>query len=96
MESVTKRKFIRPDNSEEIILGTKVSGFKDASFAPLATDVQPFSFYEDIIPILDIDYLNPIANGSLSKYEFYIRDTLLVGRDTTFILSYKPQPGKKL
>jgi len=94
MESVTERKFIRPDISEEIILGTKVSGFKDASFAPLATDVQPFSFYNDIIPILDVDYLNPISNGSLSKYEFYIRDTLFQGADTTFILSYQPQPGK--
>jgi hypothetical protein len=94
MESVTERKFIRPDISEEIILGTKISGFKDASFAPLATDVQPFSFYKDIIPIFDVDYLNPISNGSLSKYDFTLKDTLYQGTDTTFILSYKPQAGK--
>ena len=94
MESVTERKFIQPDNSEEVILGVKVSGFKSASFAPLATDLQPFSFYNESIPIFDINYLNPISNGSLSKYEFAIEDTLFYGTDTTFILSYKPQPGK--
>ena len=94
MESVTERKFIRPDNSEENILGVKVSGFKEASFAPLATDLQPFSFYKDNIPILEVDYLNPISQGSLSKYEFHIRDTLFQGKDTVFVLSYAPLEGK--
>jgi len=94
MESVTERKFIRPDNNEEKILGTRVSGFKDASFAPLATDVQPFSFYEEVLTIIDIAYLNPISNGCLSKYDYSIKDTLFQGMDTTYILSFAPQPGK--
>lgn len=94
MESVTERKYIQPDNSEETILGVKVSGFRSPSFAPLATDLQPFSFYREIIPIIDINYLNPISNGSLSKYDFAIEDTLYQGTDTTFIISFKPQPGK--
>ncbi len=94
MESVTERKFIHPDNSEEVILGVKVSGFKNPSFAPLATDLQPFSFYREIIPIFDIQYINPISDGSLMKYDFRIEDTLYQQQDTTFILSFKPQPGK--
>ena len=94
MESVTERKFIHPDNSEEVILGVKVSGFKNPSFAPLATDLQPFSFYKEIIPIFDIQYINPISDGSLTKYDFRIEDTLYQQQDTTFILSFKPQTGK--
>ena len=94
MESVTEKKYIRPNNHEETILGTKVSGFKAPSFAPLATDLQPFSFYNDNISILDVTYLNPIANGSLSKYDFTLKDTLYQGKDSVFILSYKPQEGK--
>src|SRR6187549_945178 len=82
MESVTERKFIQPDNSEEVILGVKVSGFNSASFAPLATDLQPFSFYSDYISIFDINYLNPISAGSLNKYDFTIEDTLYYGVDT--------------
>src|SRR5690606_20815945 len=53
-----------------------------------------FSFYEDIITVIDVDYLNPISDGSLSKYEFHIRDTLLQGLDTVYILSFEPVPGR--
>jgi len=94
MESVTERNFIRPDHSEEVITGVKVSGFKNPSFAPLATDLQPFSFYREIIPIFDIHYVNPISDGSLMKYDFRIEDTLFQHLDTTFVLSFKPRPGK--
>lgn len=94
MESVTERKFMQPDFSEERIRGVRVSGFNHPSFAPLATDVQSFSFYNEIIPLFDIRYLNPISHGSLGKYTFHIRDTLFHQQDTVFVLSYKPLPGK--
>ena len=93
MESVTERKFVKPNHTDETVLATRVSGFQSASFAPLATDIQPFSFYDDYISVIDIAYLNPISNGSLSKYEFHLRDTLFHEDDTTFILSFKPLPG---
>ncbi|MCK4663122.1 MAG: carboxypeptidase-like regulatory domain-containing protein [Bacteroidales bacterium] len=96
MESVTERKYIKPDKNEEIILGTKVSGFKHPSFASLATDIQPFSFYKDMITVLDINYLNPISNGSLKKYHFNIEDTLFHNKDTIYIISFKPLPNKIL
>ena len=94
MESVADRKFIQPDISEEVIRGVKVSGFKHPSFAPLATDLQPFSFYREIIPIFDMSYINPISQGSLGKYHFTLEDTIFQSMDTTFIISYKPLPGK--
>lgn len=90
MESVTKKKFKAPNLEEEVVLGNKVSGFSSPSFAPLATDLQPFSFYEDMITIFDISYLNPISSGSLNKYHFQIEDTIIGTNDTTFILSFKP------
>ncbi len=92
MESVTERKFIAPDISEETIIGTKVSGFKHPSFAALSSDIQPFSFYKEIIKIFDINYLNPISDGSLKKYQFHIEDTLYQNNDSTFIISFKPLP----
>lgn len=94
MESVSERKFIEPDKNEETILSVKVSGLKNPSFAPLATDIQPFSFYKDIITIFDINYLNPISNGSLRKYLFNIEDTLFQNTDSIFIISFKPKPNK--
>ncbi len=94
MESVTERKFISPDNSEEVVLATKVSGFKNPSFASLATDLQPFSFYKDNIPFINVNYLNPVSRGSLNKYKFTLQDTLYRGNDTVYVISYKPLPRK--
>ena len=94
MESVSQRKFIKPDISEEVVIATKASGFKDPHFASLATDLQPFSFYKDNIPFFNINYLNPITKGSLNKYKFTIQDTLYKNQDTIYVLSYKPLPRK--
>jgi len=96
MESVSERKFIAPDNSEEVVIGTKVSGFQNPSFASLATDLQPFSFYKDNIKLFDIQYLNPISKGSLKKYRFKIEDTLYQKKDTVYIISFQPQKDKNI
>ncbi len=95
-ESVTQRKYMNPEYSEETILATRFSGIKNPTFASLATDLQPFSFYEDIIPFIDVNYLNPISEGSLNKYQFYIRDTIVSNIDTTFIIEYYPRPKKNV
>ncbi|WP_264521706.1 DUF5686 and carboxypeptidase regulatory-like domain-containing protein [Flavobacterium sp. N1994] len=94
MESVTEKKFVKPNSSEEVVIGSKVSGFQDPSFATIATDFQPFSFYKDNIKLFDINYLNPISKGSLNKYKFHIEDTIHSERDTIYILSFKPKKDK--
>jgi hypothetical protein len=94
MESVTSRKFIYPDRDYEEVLTSKVSGLKQPGFAPLATAFQPFSFYEDIIFILNKEYINPISEGSINRYEFRLEDTLFNQTDTTFILKFFPRKGK--
>lgn len=94
MESVTERKYLKPEMSEEVVLATRVSGFKNPAFASLATDLQPFSFYKDNIKILNTNYLNPISKGSLNKYSFTLQDTLYKNSDTLYVISYKPKKGK--
>lgn len=94
MESVSERKFLQPNLSEETVIATKVSGFKNPNFATLATDLQPFSFYQNHIPLVDIQYLNPIANGSLNKYHFTLQEEYFQNQDTVFVISYKPKKNK--
>lgn len=93
-ESVTSRQFIKPDLSETKILASKVSGFKNPSFAALETDNQPFSFYRDNIKLGNIYYLNPIAKGSLNKYKFRLEDEIIKNQDTIFIISFNPRKNK--
>jgi hypothetical protein len=94
MESVTERKYLSPDFLKETVTGTKVSGFKDPSFSTSATDLQPFSFYDDHFKILGKNYLNPITGGSTSKYFFNLEDTLYQNNDSVFIISFRPLKGK--
>ncbi|WP_298151470.1 DUF5686 family protein [Flavobacterium sp.] len=95
IESVTNRKFLSPDLSEETVTASRVSGFQEPFFAAVMTDFQPFSFYKDDIQLLDKHYLNPISNGSLNKYRFHLEEERIVGKDTVYIISFTPKPDKK-
>lgn len=93
MESVTERRGKAGKVNEEVI-GSRVSGLKDASFLMLMMQLQPFSFYEDYFGISGTNYLNPISKGSEDRYFFALEDTLFSGKDTTFIISFKPRQNK--
>ncbi len=94
-ESISERSYLKPDNVKETVLATRFSGLKSPVFSLLATQFQPFSFYDDYIGILDIKYLNPISKGSINKYLFILEDTTFndVG-DTVYVISFKPKKSK--
>ncbi|MFK7808857.1 MAG: DUF5686 family protein, partial [Saprospiraceae bacterium] len=94
MESVTERKFKKPQTINEVVLQNKVSGFKHPSFAAIANAIQPFSFYEEHLNILEKSYLNPISPNSMASYYFSIQDTLYSNADSIFIIQFEPKKGK--
>jgi len=93
MENVTKRKFLHPDKNYNKVIAARMSGFKDPIFVFLTTQIQSFSFYKPFITIFQSSYVNPIGSGSLSRYFFKIEDTTYSGKDTTFIISFRPHKG---
>jgi hypothetical protein len=94
LESVYERSYLAPGHLNETVIATKASGLKNPSFSTSATDLQPFSFYGNVFTMLGKDYLNPIASGSTSKYFFQLEDTLYEGRDSVYIISFRPLKGK--
>jgi hypothetical protein len=95
MEFVSEREFMYPDNNKEVVTASRISGLKDPSFTLLATQVQSFAFYNDLIMIWDKKYINPISKGSPGRYLFILEDTLFTGQnDTLFIISFRPLRGK--
>jgi hypothetical protein len=95
MEFVSEREFMHPDKNRETVTASRVSGFKDPSFTLLATQVQSFSFYDDLFLIWDRKYLNPVSRGSTRRYLFILEDTMYNRKmDTLFVISFSPLRGK--
>ncbi|HLL95225.1 MAG TPA: DUF5686 family protein [Spirosoma sp.] len=94
METVTQRDYRYRNQSKEKVFATRVSGLKNPQFAVLATDFQPFSFYHDYVYLLQVNYLNPLGNGSLSRYQFQLEQSVVREADTLFVVSFAPKPGK--
>jgi hypothetical protein len=94
METITDKQFVYPNSHKEIVLHNKVSGLKSPQFAALATDAQPFSFYEPEIKILTVNYINPISRGSTKLYFFDWVDTIFNQQDTIFVIAFKPKKGR--
>lgn len=95
MESISERKYKRPGKINEKVIASRVSGFKDPSFVMLATQLQSFSFYDEMFTLLDSRYVNPISTGAIHRYFFNIEDTTYTERgDTVFSISFKPKKGK--
>ena len=94
MESVTERKYMLPDKSYEKVLASRVSGLQNNTFSLIATEIQSFSFYNEMLNVAGSSYLNPISTNSTSKYFFLIEDTTFSGTDTVFVISFRPKKGK--
>ena len=95
IETINEKQFIQPDNYNEKIVASKVSGFNDPIFSLIASQVQEFSFYNEYFELLDKFYVNPISKGSIKRYLFLLEDTLYnEQKDSIFIISFRPRKGK--
>lgn len=94
LETVTQKKFREPNLVNENITGIRASGFKDPSFMALATQLQSFTFYNELIELSDKVYINPVSKNSENKYIFTLEDTLYEGVDSVFVISFQPRSGK--
>jgi hypothetical protein len=94
MESVSAYHYRKPDWIAEEILANRLSGFKEPRLAVLATQLQPFAFYEETFEILEKTYVSPIAEGTFNRYEFELQDTLFRPQDSLFLIRYAPMPNR--
>ncbi len=95
MESVSERKYKKPGKGNEVVIASRVSGLQQPSIVLLATQLQSFSFYDEMITLMDSRYINPISAGYANRYFFNIEDTTITERgDTVFSISFRPKKNK--
>jgi hypothetical protein len=91
METLSLHSRQRPQKKREEILRHRTSGFQEPWFVGLATQLQPFSFYEDEFPFLEKRYVNPISPGSTNRYRFRLEETFIDGADSIFLITFQPK-----
>lgn len=94
IEVISQIKQKAPDLYNEHILASKMTGLEQPNFITAISEIQPTNFHRENFLILDREYLNPIAGGSINWYEFRLEDTLYQGVDTVFRISFFPRKGK--
>jgi len=91
MENVVEKKFLAPERNHEKIVASRVSGLKDPLVVFVVSQIQSTSFYDEIIHMVNNHYINPISEGSLTKYHFRMEDTTYTAAgDTIFAISFEP------
>lgn len=91
IESVTEKKYQYKNNTQEKIIASRTSGLKTQSFGNFASQMQSFTFYNDKINVLGIEYVNPLLKGTHQRYWFTITDSVVQNSDTTIIIRFAPK-----
>ncbi|HEY5511261.1 MAG TPA: DUF5686 family protein [Prolixibacteraceae bacterium] len=91
IETLSKKKFLKPNHENEEIISSKVAGLKKETFFLLSNQLQSFSIYKQNFTLLGRNYLSPINKSALRNYAFVLEDTLQIeNQDTTFRIRFHP------
>jgi hypothetical protein len=91
-ECVSEYHHAPTDQRFEKIILNKVSGIALPQFTILGSSFQSFNAYEADFEIMENVYLSPLGPRSIDRYSYKMEDTLVSGKDTTFVISFKPLP----
>ena len=91
LETASTVRYKSFDLYQEDILAARCAGLKNPGLITIMGELQPFGFHRANIVILDREYFNPIAGGSIAEYEFRLEDTLYQGVDTVYTIQFFPR-----
>jgi hypothetical protein len=94
MESVTEKKYASKNKNKETIKASKISGFNSPAFSLLSTQLQSFHFYHDEISLGETKYVGPISKAGLNHYQYILKDTFFLEKDTVYSIAFYPKKEK--
>ncbi|MCC6938470.1 MAG: carboxypeptidase-like regulatory domain-containing protein [Flavobacteriales bacterium] len=87
----------QPRTQREHIKGTKVSGIENESIGQFMGDMyQNVNIYENFLVIFGKNFVSPIADGGKGFYDYYLTDSLFVGKYWCYRLDFKPKRVQEL
>jgi hypothetical protein len=86
-----------PKKTQEVILANKMSGVENKTYSQFAGQIYAdLDIYQSIIPLFEKNFINPVAPYARPYYKFYLIDSLLVGNDSCYYISFKPRFKREL
>lgn len=80
---------------KEIVLGTKIAGFKNPIYEVIAFNLQSISIYDNKYELFETKYENPISNTAPATYNYKLLDTVNIKGRETFMIYFKNKHKRK-
>jgi hypothetical protein len=102
-ETIVKKKYLFPNQSKETIEASRTSGSESSTIlGSMSLLLQPFSFYNDLITFRGrriqeiMEFVNPVSLNSHKVYDFLMTDTLIIDRDSSFVIEFVPKKSANI
>lgn len=86
-----------PNRKQETILGSKISGIKNASVSQFMGDMyQNVNIYNDFLLIFNKSFVSPITDNFLRYYKYYLIDSVYIDNERCYKLLFLPKRKQDL
>lgn len=95
-ECISEKKYLSENHQKETILASKVSGFGTPILTLISTQFQSFHFYTEEVSLAEVKYVGPVGKHGLNYYNYSLKDTFFIGKDTVYAISFSPKNENSL
>jgi hypothetical protein len=86
-----------PERKQELILGSKISGLKNASVSQLLGDMyQNINIYDNFLVIFNRSFVSPVTDNFLRYYKYYLIDSVYIDEHRCYKLLFLPKRKQDL
>ena len=90
-EKVSEFKFNRKQGLKELVLATRMAGFKQPLYEFIGLKLQSYSVYTDKIDLFETKYAGPLADDALEHYNYKILDTVTINNRSAYMIYFTPK-----
>jgi len=86
-----------PNRKQEFIVGSQISGLKNASISQYLGDMyQNINIYDNYLLIFNRSFVSPVTDNFLRFYKYYLVDSVYIGEDRCYKLLFLPKRKQDL
>lgn len=93
-EKISQYSIVNRQN-KEIILATRMAGFKEPIYEYFALHLQPLTGYEKKFTLAEKDFVSPISKRGLTQYDYTRLENTTLNQRKIIIIAFKPKASNK-